>query len=66
MLFMLKYNQEREMIQMKRFTFNGKKYVFRKEVLISNLSKLAIGGMLLALYSCMLAGMLIAVIEKYN
>lgn len=66
MLFMLKYNQEREMIQMKRFTFNGKKYVFRKEVLVSNLSKLAIGGMMLMLYSCMLAGMLIAVIEKYN
>ena len=51
---------------MKRFTIKGKKYVFRKEVLISNLSKLAIGGMVLALYSCMLAGMLIAVIEKYN
>ena len=51
---------------MKRFTFNDKKYIFRKEVLISNLSKLAIGGMLLALYSYMFAGMLIAVIEKYN
>jgi hypothetical protein len=51
---------------MKRFTFNGKKYVFRKEVLISNIIKLAICGMLLALYSYMFAGMLIAIIEKYN
>ena len=48
---------------MKRFTFNGKKYIFRKEVLISNLSKLAIGGMLLALYSYMFAGMMITIIE---
>ena len=39
---------------MKKFTF------------ISNLGKLAIGGMLLALYSYMFAGMLITVIEKYN
>lgn len=66
MLYMLKYNQERELIQMKKFTFNGKKYVFRKEVLISNLSKLAIGGIMLALYGSMLVSMLIAVIEKYN
>ena len=51
---------------MKRFTFNGKKYVFRKEVLTSNLSKLAIGGMLLALYSYMFAGMMITIIEKYS
>jgi len=51
---------------MKKFTFNGKKYVFRKEVLISNLVKLTIGGMLLALYSYMLSSMLITVIEKYN
>lgn len=51
---------------MKKFTFNGKKYVFRKEVLVSNLNKLAIGGILLALYSYMFSSMLIAVMEKYN
>lgn len=49
-----------------KININGKQYKFNKGLLLNNLSKLAIGMMLLALYGYIFVNMTIAVIEKYN